>query len=148
MCTLLRDESSAATSTNASGLPSNTEAMNILETQPDVFNYDESNRTLRLNQLCMTFWDDNGKPSWSIGYFICDYNNGTFVIELLQREKLGKDLYWIHPVNEDTTEELQLTDIFPITPTGDWEVSKTGVIRFKLRNGTKIRTLFKKQSQM
>ena len=131
-----------------SGLPSNTEAMNILETQPDVFNYDESNRILRLNQLCMTFWEDDGKPSWSIGYYISENNNGTFVIEQLQREKRGKDLYWVHPSDESTTEDLQLSDIFPVTPTGDWEASKTGVIRFKLRNGTKIRKLFKTHLEM
>ena len=96
----------------------------------------------------MTFWEDDGRPSWSIGYYISENNIGTFVIEQLQREKRGKDLYWVHPSDESTTEDLQMSDIFPVTLTGDWEASKTGVIIFKLRNGTKIRKLFKTHLEM
>ena len=127
---------------------SNTDVMNILETQPDVFNYDRSNRILQLNQLCMTFWEDDRKPSRSIGYYIGEYNKGTFFIKQLQQEKQGKDLYWIHPSDESTTKDLQLSDIFPVTPTGYWEASQTGVIRFKLRNGMQIRKLFKTHLEM
>ena len=138
LCILLRDETLSATSDCATGLPSNNEAITVLENHPGMFD-EEPNRVFRLNQLCLTTWvNEEGEPSWSIGYFIHENTDGTFEVEQLYREKPGKDLYWHHPSEEIRTVTLQLCDIYPVTPTGDWEASKTGEIIFKLRNGTKI----------
>ena len=82
--------------------------------------------------------------TWSIGYYLGENDDGTYSIEHLLRVKKNNGLYWTPLVDEISTNNVQLSDIFPITPTGDWEVNKSGTVQFKLKNGAKIRQLFKK----
>ena len=140
------DESGESTKSNDdSTLPSNLDAMNILVTKPDKFNFnDKNNELLRVNQLIMTLNELEGKTSWSIGYYTAQNEDGTYLIEHLIRVKEKFDLHWTSPTDESSTENVHISNIFPVIPTGDWEVNKSGNIQFKLKNGAKIRKLFKK----
>ena len=140
------DESGESTKPNEKSLlPSNLEAMDILLTQPDKFKFDtKSKELIRENQLSITLSELEGTISWSIGYFIGKNDDGTYIIEHLLRAKEKFDLYWNPPSDESSTWDVDISNIFPVIPTGDWEVNKSGKIQFKLKNGTKIRKLFKK----
>ena len=70
-------------------------------------------------------------------------DDGTYVIEHLHRIKENSDLYWMDPSTEDIDTDMEDSDIFPIIPIGDWEINDTDM-RFRLKNGTGIRKMFKK----
>ena len=162
---LLSNETLEATNKNETGdLPSNVDAPNIFLSKTDLLNFEEkipeTNQVLnpkseernkktipkedvfKLNQLCMTLWDEEGQVSWSIGYYISTNNNGTCIIEQLERVKASSDIYWVHPIDEYSTETLHESDIFPVVPIGEWETNKTGLLQFKLKNGPAIRKFF------
>ena len=149
----MNGESGVATCSNEIyDLPSNEDALSILNVLdsndsctdiPDT-NSNTNNSMFRKNELCVTVWQEDGKENWYLGYFISENDDGTYVIKHLHRVTLGCDLYWMHPGIEDIAKNIRDIDIFPIIPIGDWEISNTRLMRFKLKNCADISKSFKK----
>ena len=151
LCVLLTDDSriaSTASSDATRDLPSNEDAMHLLSAPTTNQEIDTSNNiTFKANQLCVTVWNDGDMLTWYVGYWISMNDDGTYVIEHLHRVKENSDLYWMHPSTEDIDTDMEDSDIFPIIPIGDWEINDTDMMRFRLKNGTDIRKMFKKYTE-
>ena len=149
---LLSDNQNVATLSTASviDLPTDDDALQAIKVANinpqgnlDVQQQDESAGP-ETNRLCVIVWNTDGVPNWFLGYVKEKNNNGSFVVEHLERSEKGKNVYWKYPIPDDVQIVVQ-EQILLVKINGEWDIGTNArAMKFVLKNSVPIQNTFNK----
>ena len=149
---LLSDNQNVATLSTASviDLPTDDDALQAIKVANinpqgnlEVQQQDESAGP-ETNRLCVIVWNTDGVPNWFLGYVKEKNNNGSFVVEHLERLEKGKNVYWKYPIPDDVQIVVQ-EQILLVKINGEWDIGTNArAMKFVLKNSVPIQNTFNK----
>ena len=105
---------------SVANLPTNTDVLKVLTnncSEPAVEDQDK----IKINELCVVCWDENGDYSWYLGY-LKEQNGRFYTIDHLKREIDYTDKLWKYPIAEDI-QVAEQDQILNVKVNGYWDFS-------------------------
>ena len=134
--------SATSTTSNQVALPTNEDALALLNHQPIQLSLFEA------NEHCVTMWWEKDTVVWYIGYFKSAVSASQYMVEHLVRKVQGNNVFWIHadrPSNDEVEDEqiLKRANGSRVCVNGQWDFSRTNTLC--LKNIQEIELVFNKQ---
>ena len=96
----------------------------------------EPNTEVTINDLYITLCMEAEKKVWYLGYCSA-IENGKIVNDYLHRIRKNSYLYWKYPKISDLV-EVETEQVLDLVPVGEWDLSSSRNVSFKLKNGPAI----------
>ena len=122
-------------------LPGNKDALAALKNGDGVVGVVEEEAILVVNQICVTVWNEVNGKQWYIGYCTEVKENGTFLVEHVDRVKKNSNLKWKYPVSPDTC-VVDAEQVMQCEIVGDWNCANDRNMTFTLMNHEVIHKKF------
>ena len=144
LCLLLSGTATSplSTASNQVSIPTNEDALALLNHQPIQLSLFEA------NELCVTMWWEKDTVVWYIGYFKSAVSANQYMVEHLVRKVQGSNVFWIHadkPSADEVEDEqiLKRANGSRVCVNGQWDFGRTNT--FCLKNIQQIELAFNQQ---